>query len=213
MPWHVRSSLMRASRWVLGGAALFAMLASPVAGQATGVIRGRVVDASSQRPLISAQVLVAGTALRGVTNANGEFTITGVPPGSRDVSVRRIGYSRSTQTVTVSSGATVTANFEINPAASQLDAVVVTGTGGAVEKRTLGNSITTLNVADLTDRNTVVNVTEVLQGKTPGVSILPGSGAPGTAGEIRIRGSSSLAGYKPVEVEPPAPPWPLCPRP
>jgi TonB-dependent SusC/RagA subfamily outer membrane receptor len=83
-------------------------------------------------------------------------------------------------------------------AASQLDAVVITGTGGAVEKRTLGNSITTINAAEITDRNTVTNVTEVLQGKTPGVTILPGSGAPGTAGEIRIRGASSLAGYKPV---------------
>lgn len=44
----------------------------------------------------------------------------------------------------------------------------------------------------------MVNVTEVLQGKTPCVSVLPGSGMPGTAGEIRIRGASSLAGYKPV---------------
>ena len=30
------------------------------------------------------------------------------------------------------------------------------------------------------------------------MTILPGSGAPGTAGEIRIRGASSLSGYKPV---------------
>ena len=38
----------------------------------------------------------------------------------------------------------------------------------------------------------------MLQSKTPGVTILPGSGVPGTAGEIRIRGASSLSGYKPV---------------
>ena len=30
------------------------------------------------------------------------------------------------------------------------------------------------------------------------MTILPGSGVPGTAGEIRIRGASSLSGYKPV---------------
>jgi TonB-linked SusC/RagA family outer membrane protein len=173
-------------------------LAGPLAAQAPGTIRGRVVDASSQRGLEGAQVIIAGTAVRAVTNANGDFVITNAPSGTHDVSVRRIGYTRSTKTVSIVSGGSVTTNFQISAAASQLDAVVITGTGGAVEKRTLGNSITTLNVADLTERNTVVNVTEALQGKTPGVSILPGSGAPGTAGEIRIRGASSLAGYKPV---------------
>lgn len=199
MRWHVnQSSLTRASRWLFGIGALCLGLSSPLAAQGTGVIRGRVIDSGTQRPIENAQVTIAGTGLRVVTNASGEYTITGAPPGSRDVSVRRIGYSRATKTVSVGSGATATVDFSISPAASQLDAVVITGTGGAVEKRTLGNSISTINAAELTDRNTVTNVTEVLQGKTPGVTILPGSGAPGTAGEIRIRGASSLAGYKPV---------------
>ncbi|HUQ18362.1 MAG TPA: SusC/RagA family TonB-linked outer membrane protein [Gemmatimonadaceae bacterium] len=199
MRWHVkRATLTRASRWFFGVAALCTGLSSPLAAQATGIIRGRVIDAGTQRPVDAAQVTIAGTGLRAVTNASGEFTISGAPAGSRDVSVRRIGYSRAAKTVTIQSGATVTADFSISVAASQLDAVVITGTGGAVEKRTLGNSITTVNAAEITDRNTVTNVTEVLQGKTPGVTILPGSGAPGTAGEIRIRGASSLAGYKPV---------------
>src|SRR6478672_5069701 len=199
MRWHVnQSSLTRASRSLFGIGALCLGLSSPLAAQGTGVVRGRVIDSGTQRPIENAQVTIAGTGLRVVTNASGEYTINAAPPGSRDVSVRRIGYSRATKTVSVGSGATATANFEISPAASQLDAVVITGTGGAVEKRTLGNSITTLNAAELTDRNTVVNVTEVLQSKTPGVTILPGSGAPGTAGEIRIRGASSISGYKPV---------------
>lgn len=199
MPIHMTgNSLERMSRWLVASVALCMGLASPLAGQATGTVRGRVIDGGSQRGVPDAQVTVAGTALRAVTNASGEYTITAVPAGTRDVSVRRIGYNRKSQTLNVPFAETVTANFEITIAASQLDAVVITGTGGAVEKRTLGNSITTLDVAALTDRNTVTNVNEVLQGKTPGVSILPGSGAPGTAGEIRIRGASSLAGYKPV---------------
>ena len=74
----------------------------------------------------------------------------------------------------------------------------MTGTAGAAERKTVGNSITQLDVADLTQKQTMLNVTEVLQSKTPGVTILPGSGAPGTAGEIRIRGASSISGYRPV---------------
>jgi TonB-linked SusC/RagA family outer membrane protein len=198
MPWHVtRVSLGRATRRLLAFAALCTGLASPLAGQANGTVRGRVIDAVTKRGIPDAQVMIGGTGIRTVTNGNGEYSVAS-PPGSHDVSVRRIGYNRKTQTVTVPSAGSVDADFEVLVAASQLDAVVVTGTGGAVEKRTLGNSITQLDVAELTGKTTMVNVTEVLQGKTPGVSVLPGSGMPGTAGEIRIRGASSLAGYKPV---------------
>jgi TonB-linked SusC/RagA family outer membrane protein len=172
--------------------------ASMAAAQTNGTIRGRVVEASSQRGIPEARVTVTGTTLGAVTNENGEYTITAVTPGPVEVTVRRIGYGRQTQNVTVPTNEAVTANFEIRPAASQLDAVVITGTGGAVEKRTLGNSITTLDVEELNSKASMINVTEVLQSKAPGVTILPGSGAPGTAGEIRIRGASSVSGYKPA---------------
>ncbi len=166
--------------------------------EAQGTIRGRVTDAGTKRPLADAQVVVTGTTTGAVTNANGDYVIVNVPAGARELLARRLGYARQTRAVTVSAGTEVRADFDMAVSASQLEQVVVTGTGGAVEKKTLGNSITTLDVAALTARNTVLNVTEVLQGKTPGVSILPGSGAPGTAGEIRIRGASSLSGYAPV---------------
>lgn len=196
--YEVRSSFIRASRWMLAVAALSAAWSAPVNAQSTGVIRGRVVEAASQRGISDVQVTVVGATLGAVTNANGEFVISTAPPGTAQLIVRRIGYGRRLQAVTVPQSGTVTVNFELSTVASQLDAVVVTGTGGAVERRTLGNSLTTLDVANLTEKQTVANVTEILQGKTAGVSILPGSGAPGTAGEIRIRGASSLAGYKPV---------------
>jgi len=199
MHWHViPATLRRVSRLAVPAAALLVGLASPLAAQSTGTIRGRVVETGSGRAVTDAQVTIAGTSIRAVTNSNGEFTIAAAPAGAQQVVVRRIGYARSTQSVTIASGATISTNFQLSQAASQLDVVVVTGTGGAVEKRTLGNSITTLDVAELTEKTSMANVTEVLQSKTPGVSILPGSGAPGTAGEIRIRGASSLSGYKPV---------------
>lgn len=173
-------------------------LASAQALSAQGTIRGRITDAASKRPIVDAQVLITGTAVGAITNANGDFVILSAPVGARELVARRLGYSRQARNVTVNAGAELRADFELQVSASQLDQVVVTGTGGAVEKKTLGNSITQLNVADITARNTILNVSEVLQAKAPGVSILPGSGAPGTAGEIRIRGASSLSGYAPV---------------
>ena len=177
--------------------AVSAALAAEAAAQ-TGTIRGRVIEAASQRGVSDARVTVAGTTLSAITNERGDYTINAAPAGPQEVVARRIGYARQVQPVTVSANDAVAANFELRQAASTLDAVVVTGTGGAVEKRTLGNSITTIDVADASSKASIMNITEALQARAPGVTILPGSGAPGTAGEIRIRGAASLAGYKPV---------------
>jgi TonB-linked SusC/RagA family outer membrane protein len=190
--------LARATRRALGAAFLALVTSGLAAGAQTGTVRGRVTEAASQRPVADAQVTVSGTTLGAATTATGEYMITNVPSGSREIVARRLGYGRRNQTVTVPTSGEVRADFTLTQAASQLEAVVVTGTGGAVERRTLGNAITTLDVADLTSKTSVVNVTEVLQAKTPGVTIMPGSGVPGTAGEIRIRGTGSLSGYKPV---------------
>ena len=195
------SSYVRIPRPVARAVALLAMLVVPIgaaAAQSTGTIRGRVIDASSQRPVPEAQVSVTGTTLGSVANANGDYVITNVPAGQREVTVRRIGYTRQSRTVTVGAGVDTRVEFSMAVSATQLEQMVVTGTGGSAERKTLGNSITTIDVAELTNKASIMNVSEVLQSKTPGVTILPGSGAPGTAGEIRIRGASSLSGYKPV---------------
>jgi TonB-linked SusC/RagA family outer membrane protein len=165
---------------------------------ATGVVRGRVTDAANQRPIADAQVVVVGTTLGAVTNAAGEFVIGGAPAGARQLRVRRIGFQAGEQRVTVAAGASVTANFAITAAATQLDQVVVTGPAATSTRRTVGNAITTINAAELTQQNSISNVSEILQSKTPGVTILPGSGTPGTSGEVRIRGNNSLSGSRPV---------------
>src|SRR5687767_4554179 len=170
-----------------------------IAAQAqNGTVRGRVTEAGSQRPVNDVQVTVVGTAFGALTSQNGEYTISNVPAGQRTIRLRRLGFNPADRPVTVTAGQTTTLDVTLTQSATQLEQLVVTGTAGAAERKTVGNSITQLNVADLTEKQTVFNVTEVLQSKTPGVTILPGSGAPGTAGEIRIRGASSISGYRPV---------------
>jgi hypothetical protein len=66
----------------------------------------------------------------------------------------------------------VRVELELTASATQLSQVVVTGTAGAAEKRTIGNSITQVNVAELASKTTLLNVSEALQSKTPGVTIL-----------------------------------------
>jgi TonB-linked SusC/RagA family outer membrane protein len=164
-----------------------------VYAQADGTIRGRVTEAGSGRGLNGAQVNVVGTMLGAVTGADGQFSLVAVPAGTRTLRARMIGYQTSDQQVQVAAGGTATAGFVLTPAAIQLDAVVVTGTPGATNRRAIGNSVTTINAAEVTQQVVNVNVTELLQAKAPGVSVLQSSGSPGTAGNIRIRGIGSLS--------------------
>ena len=179
-------------------AAALLLIGSTASAQVTGTVRGRVTDSGSGRPLPDAQVTVAGTELGALTNAAGDYVIANVPAGDRELSVRRIGYSRRAQTITVAAGSDVTLNFALVPTPTELDAIVITGTAGAQEKRELGNAVSQLDVADITSKTTVTTVSDVLQGRTPGVTVSAGSGAPGTSSEITIRGYGSFTNNRPV---------------
>jgi len=193
---HTR--FLRASLGVC--AVLVCAVLSPRAAsaQATGTIRGHVVETGSGRPLGDVQITVNGTQLGAVTNANGDYTLANVPSGAATLSARRLGYTRRTASTTVASGTESRVDFTLDVTATQLDAIVTTGTAGAVEKRTVGNAITQINAEDVTAKTNVRSVTEILQARSPGVTINAGSGTPGTASDITIRGASSFTVTRPV---------------
>ena len=65
--------------------------------QATGTVRGRVTDASAARGIPDVQVMVTGTRIGSVTGADGAYTLTAVPSGTRSITARRLGYQPATQ--------------------------------------------------------------------------------------------------------------------
>ena len=176
---------------------LCVLVASTAFAQSAGRIRGRVTD-TGDRPLSDVSVSVQGTSLGAVTNSNGEYVIANVPAGTHSILTRRIGYARATQSVTVSADGEARADFRLNAAAAQLDAMVVTGTAGAAEKRTVANAVTQIDVSGVTSQTSLTNVAEVLQSRAPGVAVMAGAGTPGAASEITIRGYGSLTTNRPV---------------
>lgn len=178
---------------------VFSASSSRLDAQATGTIRGRVAEAGSQRGLSGVQIVVPGTARRALTDAAGQFTLSGVPAGATRVRAELIGFSGGERTVTVAAGQTATVEFQLSQSAVSLDAIVVTGTAGATQKRSIGNAVTTVQAAEVVAKAPITTVTQLLQGRTAGLTVLPGSGTVGTAANIRIRGASSLsAGNQPV---------------
>ncbi|MDZ7694354.1 MAG: TonB-dependent receptor plug domain-containing protein [Balneolaceae bacterium] len=102
------------------------------------------------------------------------------------------GYERQRKQVEVGENETVTLNFILGQGSVNLDEVVVTGTGGPVEKRKIGNTIGSVSAEDLGNAP-IQNFSDVLQGRVPGLNAMPSSGVTGEGARIRIRGSSSLS--------------------
>ena len=82
----------------------------PLAGSATltGIVRG-----PTGAPLPAAQVHVLGAQGIAVTDAQGSFTLTNQPAGTREVEVRRIGYGLTNAWVNLRSGATVKSDVRL----------------------------------------------------------------------------------------------------
>jgi len=186
----------RSSRTMCSLAAAFVSLmmavgASPLLAQ-TGTVTGRVTDARSGAPITTAQVTISGTSLGAVVDADGRYRISNVPPGTHEVRVRTIGYQPATATFSVAADGSANVNLSLTETATALDAVVVTGTAGDTRRRAIGNAVSTVSVADVIDKSSVNNITEVLQSKVPGLTLLPGSGVAGSSTNYRLRGAGSL---------------------
>ena len=66
------------------GAFLFTIsLSAVLAAQGAGRVTGLVTDSLSDRPMSDVQVVVVGTRIGAVTDAEGRYTIVGAPAGSR----------------------------------------------------------------------------------------------------------------------------------
>jgi len=109
------------------------------AQQATGVgtIEGTIREAGTGRPLEGVQVGVTGANIGAATNGRGQYRITNVPARTVELRIRLVGFTPSNRTVVVTAGQIKTADFEISQSVLQLEAVVTTGTGGAVEVKKL----------------------------------------------------------------------------
>ena len=193
-------SHVRRSAFGLGSAlALTVLAALPLAGQATGSIRATVTDAVTARPLTGAQVSIQGTGLGGLANSSGQVLILNVPVGTQTVVSTLLGYSTVEETVNVTAGQVATVNIAMQTTALELDELVVTGTAQGTQRRALGNAVSTLNAEEVTQAMPMQDVQQLLQARTPGLTLISDGGAAGDGSAIRLRGSGSLnASFEPI---------------
>ena len=163
-------------------ALLFAFLF--VVGSITAqTVKVTVTDATGE-PIIGASVLEKGTQNGGITNLDGEFSIT--PKGSSQVVISYIGMK--TQTIDVKGKSAVSVVLEDD--ATGLEEVVVIGYG-SVRRKDITGSVATVNSETLT-AVPVANASEALTGKLAGVQVTTTEGSPDAEVKIRVRGGGSI---------------------
>ena len=100
----------------------------PAHAGTTGIIAGTVTDSATGEKLAGVNVIVEGTDLTTVTNAQGYYVITNVPVGEYTVTTSLVGYSDAVvEKVSVIMDTTSTTDFPMATAVAQEDTVIVTG--------------------------------------------------------------------------------------
>lgn len=182
---------MGRTRWLV---ALLLILAAPgwASAQASGTLRGSVVDAATQRPLPRVQVTVQGTARGALSGEDGRFEITAVPAGRHTVRAALPGYASREQAVVMTGGGVASLSFALTAEAVQLEGLVVTALGIERQQRSLTTSVQRVEGEQLTEAREP-NLVAALSGKVAGVTIT-NSNTPGGSSRVVIRGVNSLKG-------------------
>ncbi len=107
--------------------ALMLSLSTTLWGGTTGKISGRVTDAATGESLAGANVMIVGTNLGAAADAEGDYFIINVTPGTYEVQSTMIGYQTLTLTeVAVRLDLTTPVNFNLTSTVIVGEAVTVT---------------------------------------------------------------------------------------
>jgi len=119
--WH---SAVRSGIPLVMLAALF-LSSCPVAAAAAATISGFVRDASNGEALSYANVVLQGTRLGALTNAQGFYTIAGIPPGSYTLVFSFMGRSTERRAVEVTAEQSLTISVELSSSPIEIEGVEV----------------------------------------------------------------------------------------
>ena len=150
-----------------------------------------VITDSFNEPLIGASIVVQGTTNGVITDLDGKYSIKVTPGATLQFSY--VGMEK--QSVKVGNQSVI--NVQLKDDSQMLAETVVIGYGSA-KKRDLTGSITNIKGDEIANKP-VANPLSALQGKVPGVQVI-NSGRAGEDPEIRVRGTNSINGYKPLYV-------------
>ena len=167
---------------------------APALAQAQGTTISGLVTGPAGTPIVGASVSIPALRVGAFTDDAGRYTFT-APTSAVGTTVslvaRRLGFTPSSAQVTIGQSS-ITQNFSLSPAVTELQGVVVTALGLTREKSQLGTAQQQLSSSEL-NQTKALNLVEQIEGKVSGVAITA-AGTPGGATSMVIRGANSITG-------------------
>lgn len=164
---------------------VIAVLGSAYAQNRT--ITGKVLDEKGT-PIPNVTVLAKGSQIGGTTDAEGSFSVS-VPSNTTQLLFSIIGYEPQSVNLTQ---ATTNYSVVLKSASAALEDVIITG-----YTRERRNSFTGSSAkvdAKAINQIPVASIDQILQGRAAGLYVTAGSGQPGSAANVIIRGVGSING-------------------
>ncbi|UBM59150.1 TonB-dependent receptor [Marinilongibacter aquaticus] len=155
-------------------------------------ISGQVVDENKQA-LPGASVKIKDSSIGTTTDVDGNFALD-IPDTETTLVVSYIGYQ--TQEILVGNQSQI--SIALVPDATQLQDVVVVGYG-TQEKTKITGSVASVE-GDAIENVPAMGASQALQGRAAGVNVVRNGGAPGQAGQIRVRGTGTVNNADPLVV-------------
>jgi TonB-linked SusC/RagA family outer membrane protein len=146
-------------------------------------VNGTVTSQEDGQPVIGASVLVVGTQVGTVTDANGKFSLT-CPAGKNTLRITYIGM----EPIEVSARPNM--RIVLTSDQTALDEVIVVAYGTAKKSSFTGSAESV--GGEKIELRPITNVAKGLEGQVSGVQMTSASGQPGSDPAVRIRGYGSI---------------------
>lgn len=154
--------------------------------QQVRTVRGSVIDAADNQPVIGASIVLSGTSIGTITDVDGKFTIKAVGKNPKLV-ISYIGK----KTVEMSVPESGVVSVKLENADDLLDEVVVVG-AGTQKKVSVTGAITSIKGSQLAVPSS--SLSTAFAGRIAGVVARQNSGEPGSGAEFYIRGIGTFGG-------------------
>ncbi len=151
-----------------------------------GIIKGTVLN-SKKEPITGANVFVKDTNIGDATDAQGNFKITDLEPGSYTLRITAVGYKKVARTVSLSEGEVVNLNIVLTEFVERLSELVVTGTMRKIYIKDSPVKVDVVSVQRLQQGTISANLMDMISGSVSGISTQLNCGVCGT-NAIRING-------------------------
>ncbi|SKB26790.1 TonB-linked outer membrane protein, SusC/RagA family [Parapedobacter luteus] len=149
-------------------------------------VQGKIVDENNQ-PVSGVSVVIKDTGTGTTTSAEGLFRIN--VPGNATLVITALGYIR--QEVAVADRTSL--EIVLLAEETALEEVIINAAYGSANQKSFTGSATMVSSDEILATQPT-NITQAIQGTSPGVQVLNTNGAPGSDGTIVIRGLSSVGG-------------------